>query len=171
MFLGYSRLTLYTKLRPEECRLRLERLLAPAFALSPRRERPITGRVSNEGFSIKRFISYRNGFQTAAVGRFKQNDQGTVVSLCLGVTREARTFAFAWLMIAVLLIIVPLVLISINMYLTSTAHLDSLTAVILVGSVFVVIWCVVVGFGRWLARGEASYLLDFLKSTLDAEGG
>jgi hypothetical protein len=67
----------YSPLSPTQCAAALRAQLVPWWGRGPwllfssgAEAQPLTGRVSDRGFVVRRFIRYSNGFQTEARGRF-----------------------------------------------------------------------------------------------------
>jgi hypothetical protein len=93
-----ERVTLWTKLSREECSTRLRALrvsaLSPGTWFAPQQQRPITGSVSEKGFSIKRHhFMTRPGGLTRARGRYAHGGPATRIDVEIGLARwEAVIF-------------------------------------------------------------------------------
>lgn len=101
-----TRHTLITHLSPEECSHRLSELcvgwMSPSQWLSLHKARPLQGKASARGFSLKwRHALTRPGGLPQASGRFEQRAGATVVRMWLGMSVLDGMFVVMWLAVAI----------------------------------------------------------------------
>lgn len=102
-----TRLTLVTHLSPDDCAKRLnDRCVhwsSPSQWFSTQGNRPLQGKASRRGFSLKwRHSLTRRGGLPQASGRFEERAGATVVRLWLGMSVLDGMFVVVWLAVAIL---------------------------------------------------------------------
>lgn len=160
---------LRTTVSPAICQERLRALLAHPLAVVPFRERPISGRVSDEGFVIRRFLPYRNPFQTEVVGQFMRRQNWTDIALRLGLAHWVRVATALWFVGWVLFAASAVASSLLALPPSRPDLLQSGVRTIVVAGVMVAFGAMVACLGRFLARGEEDFLVRLLKQTLEAE--
>jgi hypothetical protein len=156
-----ERVALSTRLSAGECGERLRRskvsLLAPSSWFSLSRDRPVHGRISADGFALKRRHPLtRETLITQASGRYEDRAGTTLIRVRIGVSLFDRVF--------MLILLVGLVT------LTSTAagptsNQDTWTFGVFPILVFTFVFVVV----RWMSLDDDVFLYRFLRSSLEAE--
>jgi hypothetical protein len=160
-----ERRRLMTKLSPDECHERLKPYVvswgsSDAWFGTRRRERPVYGSVSTRGFSLMKRHSYRNSFKTQAVGRFESAAGGTHITLRLSM----HPFIMVFLIIGCVFCALFLGVL-VQQWLSEPISLDARWLISLIVPAG---WVALPIFGRWMARDEASFLIQFLAETLVA---
>jgi hypothetical protein len=127
-------------------------------------DKPVIGRVHGSKFSGYKRINYRNSFRTQVRAVIEANGNGCHIILRFGVHPFVLVFMAFWLT-CVLGIGAPL---GWNAYIHGVASKENLmsAAIPLFMGVFGV--CLYV-FGRWLARNEQAFLLEFMMTSLAAK--
>jgi hypothetical protein len=123
---------------------------------------PVRGRITDRGFCITRSIRYRNSFQTEACGRWMAEGDGTRIELSLGMSRWVAAFMIAWLGLM-------LAFAAAWRWMGGPPGGSSPAPpwfVPLIPLMMIAFAVLLVAFGRWLARHDARYLLEFLDRTL-----
>jgi hypothetical protein len=156
-----ERVALSTRLSAGECGERLRRskvsLLAPSSWFSLSRDRPVHGRISADGFALKRRHPLtRETLITQASGRYEDRAGTTLIRVRIGVSLFDRVF--------MLILLVGLVT------LTSTAagptsNQDTWTFGVFPILVFTFVFVVV----RWMSLDDDVFLYRFLRSSLEAD--
>jgi hypothetical protein len=125
---------------------------------------PVRGSVDAQGFWIVKALRYRNSAQTAAHGVWRADGSGTRIEIqfamahrvVMGVTTGLFVvFCILWWLSPVT-------------SRTSRLPLEIATAMPLI---MLAIYVFAIAFGRWLARHESDFLLDFVRRTLDCPPG
>lgn len=150
---------LETSLAPTECQARLQVRIAgwPYFRVNP--ERPVDGRVSASGFSLTKAINARNSFQTEARGVFVNRGDRTQITVTLGPNQLVLAFGVGWLLIVGAFLVVALL----------GGGLGGGAPVLAIPAFMFVVGVAMGLIGRWSARDEASFLLRFLETELEAQ--
>jgi hypothetical protein len=164
-----SRVELRSPLSPSECVVRLsgaidsERMayvsLAGLFG-----SKPVAGYVTESSLRLRRRIYYRNSFQTFLTATLRPDGSGTSISGELGIHPAARWFMMIWFGFVG---VVGGVMVVASLF--GTLRTDGspwVGAAVLPGMLGFGI--AIVQLGRWLARKEGTFLIDFLVQTLEA---
>ncbi len=156
-----ERHVLNTRLSPAECHTRLSARAATWPCWRPTPEHPVAGSVSSAGFTLTKAISYRNSLQTEARGTFVSTEHGTRINLTLGPSPVVLVFGLIWLLFVLGFLVTgfsggfPV------------ADPGGLALAIPVGMLLVGV--AITAVGSTLARGEGTFLLQFLQEALDAD--
>ena len=157
---------LVTKLPRAECERRLRRTVASEWSLVT--DSGVVGRIEADSFRIHKKIYYRNSFQQHLYGRLLDTpDGGTRISSEI---REMNLKPILILAGAIALLSVIGVLWPI---LSHRAQFHDVPLIALIAPAGVIplllgIGVLAVTIGRYAARNERRYLLEFLGRTLDA---
>jgi hypothetical protein len=159
-----ARTELVTSLSPDECRRRLKAVVGSSLNLGGTES--VTGLVGNTARLCKR-IAYRNSFQTVLVARFL-NDNGATRIEC---RYRVNLFVIGFMTIWFGGLVVPLLtsLPDLVNQLQTTGNIDGHWHDMLFTLGMVGAGAGVIRFCRYLARGEAAFLTDFVSKTLDAK--
>jgi len=158
-----QRVVLLTPLSTAECAERLNRskisLLAPSSWFSLNRDRPLHGRVSANGFALKRrHPMTRETLITQASGRFEDRLGSTLVHARLGLSAFNRLFTVLWLGVAATFF-----------FLFRGSGRASFEETWMLQLFPVVIFVAVYLLVRLIALDDDAFLYRFLMSTLEAE--
>ena len=80
--------------------------LAPRFSMAlflpvkPSADKPVRGRVTPYGFTLKKVVWYRNSFQTQASGELLDEPKGTRISIAFGLPSAIQLLVILWLVAA-----------------------------------------------------------------------
>ena len=148
-----------------ECAKRLHRHISSEWSLLT--DSGVVGSIDGDNFRIAKKIYYRNSFQQYLYAQLSDAGGGTRVH---GETREMNLKWIIYIACGVAALALLGVLI---VMLQHRAQLHDVPLVLLIGPALVVPLLAVIGvgavaLGRYLARSEQQYLVDFLKSTLEA---
>jgi hypothetical protein len=165
---GIERHRLVTRLSPEECRARLGALLATQkdqwrILGGPPPGRPLLGTVTEGGFSVSRFTSGRQSFQTVARGRLVPTPHGTEVTIRLGVHPIVLGFVAVLTLLFLSVALVGLAGIAQGNANQAQARFLPVFLLMLVGPPAMVV------LGRFMARHDGAFLLGVLRDALEAE--
>jgi hypothetical protein len=163
---------LHTTVTAEECGRQLAaRLNAWRSGMVPiGQERWVSGTVSAQDFVLKKVITYRNSWQTEARGRFAPMLSGTRIVVHLGISRWVAVFDLVALVFACLCFLsVGSALVYAWHVPEPTSHSDSPWVGLLLLLSFGAFIVGMRHLGRWLARSEADFLVQFLREVLVAE--
>jgi hypothetical protein len=159
-----ERVALSTPLSARECSDRLRRrkvsLLAPSSWFSLAGKRPVHGRVSADGFALKRRHPLtRESLITQASGRYEERAGATLIRVRIGVSLFDRIFAF------VMLGVVALWTVTTFAAANWTSGQDRWMFGGFPALVFGVVYVVV----RLISLDDDAFLYRFLRQTLEAE--
>ncbi len=157
---------LVTKLPRAECERRLRQTVASEWSLVT--DSGVVGRIEPDSFRIHKKIYYRNSFQQHLYGRLLDMPGGGTRIACD--VREMNLKPILILAGAVALLSVVGVLWGI---LSHRAQFHDVPLIALIAPAAIIplligIGVLAVTIGRWAARNERQYLLDFLTRTLEA---
>jgi hypothetical protein len=157
---------LRSSLGPEACRDRLRSETGSIWNPFSKWSNPVRGRVTDHGFWIVKTIHYRNSFQTVASGKWIPEGDGTRIELALGMNRMVAVFMLAWL--------AAIAAVGLTWWLSGAPAAVShpATEPWFVGAIpilMLVFGVALIAFGRWLARNEATELIEFLSRTLECQ--
>jgi hypothetical protein len=159
-----ERVALSTRLSARECADRLRRskisLLAPSSWFSLNAERPVHGRVSADGFAIKRRHPLtRESLITQASGRYEERAGATVIRVRIGVSLFDRVFTFVMFGLVGLLTATTFAAAS------STSGQDRWMFGVVPALIFAFVYVVV----RAVSLDDDAFLYQFLRHTLEAD--
>ena len=159
-----ERVALSTSLSPSECSDRLRRskisFLVPSSWFSLTAKRPVHGRVSADGFALKRRHPLtRESLITQASGRYEERAGATLIRVRIGVSRFDRLFTFVMLGLVALLTVTTLAAVG------STPGQDRWMFGVFPGLIFAFVYVVV----RLISLDDDAFLYRFLRQTLEAE--
>ncbi|HLH25537.1 MAG TPA: hypothetical protein VK066_23700 [Chloroflexota bacterium] len=167
-FFAAEKRVLKTHLDPAECSRRIARLIAddpqrPGWARGPVEQYPVWGTVSSDRFRlVKRLRSYiHQPYQTRAIGHFVREPSGTRLVVGFGPPLHSILLAVG---LDAFVICIAIAAGQIGDPRAPQALLGFLifvgVVVLLEGGLYLLL--------RYAARGEARWLIQFLKATLDA---
>jgi len=168
--LKLEKLTLATRLTPDECRARLARTTSHFIGLfRPRLDsqpvvagvKPLRGFVLERRFYLGRGVSTRDWLRTWISGQMRRVEQKTVIEVSIGPNRIAGFFLT---LLAVMLGVGA----TIATILAFTSPFETWRSVILSWAVVATFIAVFFVFPASDHAGERAYLLDFLRRTLEA---
>jgi len=167
-------LELYSPFSPEECFSRLTAQAdtsSSAFSLGrPCGTKPVVGILTRNSFNLRKRIGYQNSFQTRCEAEMRAEGAGTILTGTMGATRWARYFLLFWFT-GLTALAIPSAIFGITALLHGAASRDAYGkwAPILQPSFMLLFGFALVRVGRYFARDEERFLLDFLTRTLDAK--
>ena len=124
---------------------------------------PVRGRVSEQGFRIVRTRRWgRNSMQPEARGEWTSDGSGTRIEVSFAV--QQRWALAIWLVVMVLYCAAWMVYPPVP-----RAGGMAPAFVRLMPLMVIALGLAGIAFGRWLARGDTPWLLDFLRRTLECE--
>lgn len=148
-----------TTLTPEECAARLRPAIDDYLMIFGGKS--VIGHAHAGGASLRKRIWYRNGFQTVLDAKFRREGATTIVEGRTGMGTFTKLFMLAWC--GMLILIGGGMMLSV---LSASGGVEGI-GVGLFPFGMIAFAVVLVGFGRWLARDEAAFLLSFLHRRLD----
>jgi hypothetical protein len=160
-----QRMTFRSPLSPEACMDRLRAETGSIWNPLAAWTSPVRGSVNERGFRIVRAIHYRNSMQSEATGTWTSEGSGTRIDVQFAMNRIGAIAMSVWLAFvgafAILWAFVPH---------AASSHGGPAAALWLVE--WIPYWMLLFGiglvyFGRWLARGDNAFLIDFLRRTLE----
>ena len=165
---GREPVELYSPLSPEECTTRLnaamDRPLWRSVSFSQIfGSRPVIGSVDDETVTLRKRIRYRNSFQTFLSAKMEPHGAGTIIRGELAMHPWVRAFIPFWLGGVVLFCVAGVIF-----TLFSESFLPLLMIPLMCGAMFL-FGVAGVYFGRYVARDEAGFLMDFLRQTAGVE--
>ena len=150
-----ERRTYFTRLRVDECRVRLRESTTHWIGAKVRRSR-----LSLADFTLNRVTFYGNGSKPFAYVRLHEAPiGGTLVQVTIGATQFGRIFFGFWFGFLALW----------TLGATSASLRQGLASlpVLSFGVGMVAIGLLLNAFGRWLAHGDRDFLIGFLTNVLD----
>jgi hypothetical protein len=159
--LKLEKLTLATRLTPDECRVRLDRTTSNLIDFFRPGLRPVRGFVLKRGFYLGRGASTRAWLRTWISGQMRRVEQKTVIEVSIGPNRIAGFFLTV---LATMLGIGA----AIATFLAFTSPFESWRSVLLSWTVvgtFIAVFFVLPASDH---AGERAFLLDYLRRTLEA---
>lgn len=169
-------LCLWSALSPAECAARLAAAVDPESSLldawaRATLEKPVIGSVKGASVRLrKRTELYRNSFQTYLTAELRPDGTGTAITGTMGL--HPFVWAFMALWFAVLTLVGGLAAL---MFVASFVAAPTVRqgasgwGAVLILPGMLAFGIALVAFGRYLARSEAGFLVDFMVRTLDAE--
>lgn len=157
------RVTLHSPLSPQACLDRLRAGTGSIWNPLAAWTSALRGSVNETGFRVVRAIHYRNSMQSEASGTWTNEGSGTRIEITFAMNRIGAVAMSIWLafvgVFAIVWTLVPH---------ASSSHTGRLAAPWLVE--WIPYWMLLFGiglvyFGRWLARGDNAFLLEFLSRT------
>ncbi len=124
--------------------------------------KPVIGSVGEAGFTLRKRIAYRNSFQTLLKADVLSDGAGARLSCRVGMALATMLFVIVWMgLVVVIGGGVVLALLSGGAGEVPVWSFAIVPYLLLFGAGMLVV-------GRWLARHEGRFLLDFLCRELDA---
>ena len=160
---------LRTRIPIHECKTRLASAVdAERLALSMSGyagSKPILGKLRDATFRLQKRRYYRNSFAPFFFGRFVASAGGTFIEGNFRMHLFVRVFMMFWFSFLAVFAVMALVLPS-----GGQPEAPWGKAPLLLGAVAMAAFGVgLVKFGGWLGHGEERAIVDFLKSTLEAD--
>jgi hypothetical protein len=160
--LKLERLTLATRLSPDECRARLARTTSHFMAFFRSNAQPVSGFVLERGFYLGRgAATTRAWLRTWISGQIRRVEQKTVIEVAVGPNRIAGLFLT---LLAAMLGAAA----TIATILAFTSPFETWLSVILSWAVVATFIAVFFVFPASDHPGERAFLLDYLRRTLEA---
>jgi len=159
---GQERCELISPISRQECVARLHDAVGSRWSLFD--TKPAIGRVGESSFSIRKRLraSFHNSLQTYLTGRLKADGAATRLLCRFGMHPFVIGFMAIWFGMLVCFTIAAIVALA-------RGAIAQSNGMIVVGHVMMWIFGIgLVAFGRFLARNERQFLLDFLQQTIDA---
>ena len=159
--LKLEKLTLATRLTPDECRARLARTTSDFIGFFRPSLKPVRGFVLERGFYLGIGVSTRNWLRTWISGQMRRVEQKTVIEVSIGPNRIAGLFLT---LLAAMLGAGA----TIATILAFTSPFETWRSVFLswtVVATFIAVFFVLPASDH---PGERAYLLDYLRRTLEA---
>jgi len=167
-----EQLRIYSPLPPDECARRISAAIDPERSsfFSRVGSRPIVGRVDSSSIRLRKRINYGNSFQTFLTATVRAHDAGTVIQGEFAMHPLTRIFMPVWFG-GVLFVGGASYMISVFSKVTHPSpHQEASWPLLLISAGMLVCGYLVLQFGRYLARYEAAFITEFLRSTLDSTG-
>jgi hypothetical protein len=155
---------LRSPLTPDQCLVQLRLATDPYWRIFG--SKPVIGWVRDHKFSGFKRINYRNSWQTHVAALIETGGTGSRITLRFRMhwfVLAFMVFWFSW----VILIGGAIFISGTEAYMRGAASKDTWVTVV-VPSGMAVFGLALSMFGRWLARNEQAFLLDFIKSNLKA---
>ena len=159
--LRLEKLTLATRLTPDECRARLARTTSDFIGFFRPNLRPVRGFVLQRGFYLGPGMSTRAWLRTWISGQIRRVEQKTVIEVSIGPNRIAGLFLTVLAAMLGIGATIATILLFTSPFETWRSVLLSWTVV----GTFIAVFFVVPASDH---PGERAYLLDFLRRTLEA---
>ncbi len=156
--LGWREAALTSPLTPGECQRRLREVIDGRGTLFG--NRPVIGSVGDGRASLRRRTWYRNSFQTVLAVNLEADGSHTLLKCRSGMSPYVVGFMGVWFAIVVLIGAVAG---------TAGVAVQGTPWIMAAAPLFMFAFgAAMVVFGRYLARGEHDFLMDFLLKTTDA---
>lgn len=159
--LKLEKLTLATRLTPDECRVRLARTTSQFTGFFRVNTQPVRGFVLQRGFYLGPGASTRAWLRTWISGQMRRVEQKTVIEVSIGPNRVA---GFLLTLLAAMLGVGA----TIATVLAFTSPFETWRSVILSWAVVATFIAVFFVFPASDHPGERAFLLEFLRRTLEA---
>jgi hypothetical protein len=159
--LKLEKLTLATRLSPDECRARLARTTSHFIGFFRPGPQPVRGFVLQRGFYLNQGVSTRAWLRTWISGQIRRVEQKTVIEVSIGPNRVAGLFLT---LLAAMLGAGA----TIATILAFTSPFETWRSVILSWAVVATFIAVFFVFPASDHAGERAFLLDYLRRTLEA---
>jgi hypothetical protein len=159
--LKLEKLTLATRLSPDECRARLARTTSHFIGFFRPNPQPVRGFVLERGFYLGKGVSTRAWLRTWISGQIRRVEQKTVIEVSIGPNRVAGLFLT---LLAAMLGAGA----TIATILAFTSPFETWRSVILSWAVVATFIAVFFVFPASDHAGERAFLLDYLRRTLEA---
>lgn len=155
---------LVSPLSRDECVKRLGAEVSSYWAIAS--GKPVFGSITSDTIKLRKRIYYRNSFQPTLRGHLDDAGTGTRIHCEFGEIPLLPVFIAAGMIIVIALTGVGMTLRSVNL------HEVPLIAIILPLAALPLFLGIGIGsiyLGRWLARDERAYLVDFVRKTTEAK--
>ena len=175
MLVNPNTIELRSPLSPAECTTRLLSQIDAefyGFGFRPDRMRakPIVGRIDGSSLRLRRRIEYHNSFQTLLSAQMRLEGTGTFITGQFAMYPFVRGCMVLWFTGVVLFEGIAALVAFMSFQPGSILHRDEGWWLILAAPPLMLVFGAgVVKFGRFLARGEAKFITDFLVRTLAVE--
>jgi hypothetical protein len=161
-----SEIELTSPLPPDECIARLQAAIDHySFRALVFGSKPVLGRVSLHSIHLRKRIDYQNSFQTVLSGWLEPDGSGTVF--------HGRTGMGLFIIVFMALLFSFLLLLGVLLFLATLIGANHVDNSLLIGVLLLLgllAWGAgLIWFGRYLARGEDRFLIDFLAETLQVD--
>ena len=157
-------LELQSPLTPPQCHDELRLNTDPYWKFFG--NRPVIGWLRNNKFTGYRRIYYGNSFRTRVLALFEDNGNGSRIVLRFGVNPFAQAFMAFWFT-GVLGIGGTIFIFGLQAAISGSEPVGNWISLV-VPPLMVAFGIGFYKFGRWLARNEQAFLLDFIMTTLKA---
>ena len=164
--LSWKPVEIVTALPREECLRRLRNALGARWSLNF--SKPVVGWTDGRKLRMRKRIWYGNSFQAILAGTMSDDGTGTRIHCKIRVNRLAQIFFSIWLSGVFIFSAVFAVsaIVSLVRHDGPVAeNLEKLAFLVL----FIGFAAGLVSIGRWLARDEPRFLIEYLTRTLEAQ--
>jgi len=155
--------TLRTRFEPEVCAQRLKARINSDYNWFG--SKPAQGTVGRGWARLRKQIGYRNSFQTVMDVSMTPARDHTLLSCRVGLSPFVWAFAFVWVGFLGLLWLGGLT----DLFLNGVGADGGGLVFVLFPLGMIGFGAALLAFGRWLARDEATFLLAFVRETLEAD--
>jgi hypothetical protein len=157
---------LLSPLARPECERRLRDIVKSEWL--PASNSGVVGKIDGDAFRLRKMIYYRNSFQRSLYGQMSDAPGGGTRLLC-----EAREMDLKWVFILAGVIVGVAFLVVLWSFFHHKIDIHDVPLVAILAPAAGVPLLVGIGtgavfFGRWAARNDQQFLLDFLRQILDA---
>jgi hypothetical protein len=159
--LKLERLTLATRLSPDECRARLARTTSHFIGFFRANPKPVRGLVLARGFYLGRGATTRAWLRTWISGEIRRVEQKTVIKVAIGPNRIAGLF----LTLLAAMLGAGATIATVLAFTSPFETWRSVTLSWVVVATFIAVFFV---FPASDHPGERAFLLDYLRRTLEA---
>ncbi|HWD28036.1 MAG TPA: hypothetical protein VG387_12775 [Rhizomicrobium sp.] len=157
---------LITGIPPGECHDRLKANVRSGWSFDP--SQGVTGMVGHRWFRLRQVILYRNSFQAVAAGTLEESGIGTRIRCAFRMNLLVQAFMVFWC-IAGVWVSASLVPMGIHQMRYGAPPGDTPALGVIAPFLIFGFAAGLLAFGRWTARDERAFLIDFLRTTLDAQ--
>jgi hypothetical protein len=161
-----STIDLLSKLPRAECERRLRRTVSSPWSLAS--QSGVVGTVNGDAFRIRKMIYYRNSFQIYLHGQLSDAPSGGTRVRCEFRELNLRPVLIAAVVVVLIALAGMIALAALHGSQFRQVPLIVLIAPLGVLPLLAAAGVLAVNIGRWAARGEQQYLVDFLCRTLEA---
>jgi hypothetical protein len=158
-----SAVELVSPFPPDDCAARLRETMDSGLGTRLFGSRPVVGHVSGRSVHLRKRIGYGNSFQTVLVGRLEESDGRTVFRGNAGMHRLVAIFMGLWFC--------GVVLIGGLVFVSAIGELlagGGRPLVLIAPPLMLAAGVGLVRFGRWLARDEERFLVDFVAEVINS---
>ena len=161
LFVRSEPVCLQTKLSTDECFRTLRPLVAASIAIFCSKN--VTGSIGPERGAIKKQIWYGNSFQTVIRFHWRPKGDVTVIECRAGLAKLVAAFHYLWLGFAGFFVALITFILIFQVLATPERFAREMMLIPLGGMSILLVELGMFRLGRFLARNEEEYLIEFLK--------